>query len=78
MEGWWYLEGPKDVVGFLGQVEDVLMQTCNTMKIQGGVNFFSLFSRRVFGPSNQHPRCWDQNTSQMQILLASHLKKQKG
>ena len=39
---------------------------------QCGVNFFILDPRRVW---LQHPRCWDQYISHMQILLASRFEK---
>ena len=43
-----------------------VIQQSNAYKIKCGVNSFILGSRRVLAP--QHQRCWDQNTSQIQIL----------
>ena len=46
----------------------------NTM----GVNFFTLDSRRVLATAPKAaPKGWGQNTSQIQISLASHFEKKK-
>ena len=52
--------------------------TGNGLQTQCGVNFFSLDSRRVLGPRTHGAGIRHQNTSQIQILLASHFEKKKG